>query len=151
SGISTPGPGIIRGRRSSLRRGLSATRRSADAPQCVHHGHVDQRAILVLVQIEIGDDRPLLRTDVARRDPVERIDVGIRPADIAAAEVGEVASQLVVRRKDVLFDEVSDHTTASWLGAPATGVPVKVEPVVPVRRTVWYSPTDACGRSRRTR
>src|SRR5690606_16368313 len=115
SGTSTPGPGLIRGHPSSLRRTPAAPGGSADPPQRIHHGHVDRRATLVLVQVEIGNDRPLQRADVTRRNPVQRVDVGIRPADIAAAEIGEVASQLIVRRKDVLFDEVSDHTTASWL------------------------------------
>ncbi len=89
-----------------------------------------------------GHDRSGAAGHVAWRDAVEREDERILAADVAAAETRESASAARRRPHDVIFRDVSDHSTAS---EGATTAPVKVEPVVPVRRTEWYSPA-AVGR-----
>ena len=70
--------------------------------------------------------------DIAGRDPVEGVDQHVLAADLATAEFGETRSYPRVRLAHMCLDEVPDHNTTS--PAPA-GAPVKVEPVVPVRRT----------------
>ena len=70
--------------------------------------------------------------DVARRHPVEREHQRVVPADLAAAEIGEVRPHRLVGLRDVVFQTISDHRTAR---AGVTTAPVNVEPVVPVSRT----------------
>ena len=110
-----------------------AARRQGDAPQGVHHGDVDGGAILFLLEIELGHNRSRHAGDVPRWDAVEGIDEGVVATDLAAAEFGEMRPQRIVGGDDVLFRHVSNHNTANEAVATA---PVKVEPVVPVRRTV---------------
>ena len=125
-----------------------ATGCQSDAPQRIHHGDVDGSAVLFLLEIQLGDDRTRQTGDVPRRDAVEGENEGVVATNLAAAECGKMRPQGVVRRNDVLLRDVSYHNTANEGAATA---PVKVEPVVPVRRTEWYSPTESAGSSRRTR
>jgi hypothetical protein len=83
-------------------------------------------------ELGLGDDRSGGGRHVPGRDPVERIDQCVFPAEIATAKVGEMGPHGIVGRDDVFLDQIVDHKTAR---AGVTTVPVKVEPVVPVSLT----------------
>src|SRR5688500_13241514 len=128
-----------------------AAGRHRDLLQRLHEHDVDDRAALVALEVEFGDDRALERVHVARGDPVQRVDQHVALADGAAAELREVGAQLLVGGEDVLLDEILDHAMASSRGTGETRLPVKVEPVVPVRRADRYWPAADSGRSTSTR
>src|SRR6266511_2113513 len=117
----------------------AAPRRQRDLAEPLHHRDLDGGTALLLLQIHLRDHRPRQIGDVSGRNPIQGEYQGVGPAGVATAEVGEMRTHGLVGRGDVLFDQVVDHRTAS---AGVTTAPVNVEPVVPVRRTVWYSPTD---------
>ena len=71
--------------------------------------------------------------DVPRWDPIESEGQDVLPAELAATEGREMETQGVVGSDDVLFHQILDHSNAS---AGRTTDPVKVDPVVPVSRTV---------------
>src|SRR6185295_2470989 len=125
----------------------SAAGCQGDLAQRLHHRNLDCRAVLVLFEIDLGDGGACQRRHVAWRDPVQGKHHGVLSADLAAAELGEMGTERIVRPDHVVFREVANHTTAR---AGATTAPVKVEPVVPVSRTWWYCPTLERGSSSRT-
>jgi len=77
-----------------------------------------------------------------------RLRAKVVPAQLAPAERRKVRPEGVVGRGDVVLDQIPNHTTAK---AGMTTAPVKVEPVVPVRRAVRYCPALLAGRSSNTR
>src|SRR5688572_3407708 len=116
--------------------------------QCLHHNHLDGGSALLFLQAHFRDDRSLPTRDIARRNPIQRESQHVVPAEVATTVGWKKRPQSIVGRGNMVFDQVLYHRTASWACSAA---PVNVEPVVPVKRTVWYSPTDERGRSTRTR
>jgi hypothetical protein len=70
-----------------------------------------------------------------RGEPIERINEHVAAAGIAAAEARELGAELGVFALDDFQRDVRYPTTASAPCA-AIGEAVKVDPVVPVKRTV---------------
>ncbi len=134
--------GFTRGPESAWRRAslVPAARRHRNLSQPFHDDDLYGSPALLLFQGYLGDDGAFPARYVPGRDPVQGEGEHILPAEIAPAECGEMWSQGLVRRGDVIFHQILDHRTANAGGttAPAeTTEPVKVDPVLPVRRTWW--------------
>ena len=67
-----------------------------------------------------------------RCQPVERVHNDVAPAHVAAAEAGQLGPELVVL---AVHDVPGDVRYPTMVTSPSRGRAVKVEPVVPVKRT----------------
>src|SRR6185503_18872970 len=123
---------------------LLAARSQSHLSDPFHEGDLDRRAVLILVQVHFGDHRTFSPANVARGQPVQRIDQHVLSAGLAATEIGKPVPDFRIQLAGMLFDQVADHSTAR---DGFVTVPVKVEPVVPVSWTCWYSPVASGGKS----
>jgi hypothetical protein len=127
---------------------FAAPRGHGNLSQGLHHDHLYSSAALFLFQAHLGYDRALAPRHIARWEPIQCKGQDVVAAELAGTKCREVRPQRIVRRCDVILDQVLDHSTAK---AGVKTAPVKVDPVVPVRRMVWYWPTALAGRSSRTK
>jgi hypothetical protein len=111
----------------------STARSHRNLAQCLHDHDLDGSPTLLLLEIDLRYHGAFPAGYVPGRDTIERKGQYVLPAEIAATECGKVGPQSVVGGYDVILDQVLDHSTAN---AGVTTVPVNVDPVVPVRRTV---------------
>src|SRR5438552_4778637 len=100
--------------------------------------HIQLGLLLVAVESQLDQHFALGRGNVVRREAVEREHDYISAARLAAAEPGQLGTQLRILPLHDLERHVRHPTTASSSPLPCTrpsGTAVKVEPVVPVKRT----------------
>src|SRR5439155_12021592 len=114
--------------------------------------HIQLGLLLVAVESQLDQHFALGRGNVVRREAVEREHDYISAARLAAAEPGQLGTQLRIFPLHDLERHVRHPTTASSSPLPLplpcprpSGTAVKVEPVVPVKRTSWYPPIQASG------
>ena len=81
---------------------------------------------------QLGEHLALGRRDVIGRQPVRRVHQHVAAAGVAAAEPGQLEAQFLVLPLRHFPGHVRYPTTAS---SCPSGTALKVEPVVPVRRT----------------
>src|SRR3989440_7400436 len=135
------------GRLSSLHQlyGPRATAgREPHLAEPLEQSHVELGLLLIAVEPQLHQHLALGRGHVARRQPVERVHEHVAAARLAAAEPGQLGTELAVLPLHHLERQVRHPTTASppvW----STGRAAKVEPVVPVKRTVRYDPIHWSG------
>ena len=95
---------------------------------------MDLGALLIFFQTQFGDHVAFETRHISRRQPIQREDHDILPAQVSAAgtEAGMMRPQGLERLAHVLFHQVLDHSTAR---VGRSSVPVNVEPVVPLSCT----------------
>src|SRR6266699_2400374 len=133
-----------------LHRLRPAARRQPHLAEPLEQRHVQLGFLLIAVQSQLHQHFALGRGHVVRREAIEREHEDISAARLAAAEPGQLGTQLRIFPLHDLERHVRHPTTASSspLPLPCTrpsGTAVKVEPVVPVKRTSWYPPIQVSG------
>src|SRR5438128_2319360 len=125
-------------------------RREPHLAEPLEQRHVQLGLLLIAVQSQLHQHFALGRGHVVRREAIEREHEDVSAARLAAAEPGQLGTQLRIFPLHDLERHVRHPTTASSspLPLPCTrpsGTAVKVEPVVPVKRTSWYPPIQLSG------
>src|SRR6478736_2174251 len=115
-------------------RGGTAARRRGNLPEPLHQDHVDVRPPLAELELDLGDHPAPLGGHVLGGEAVQCEDLDVVSAEGAAAELREAGPEVLVVLRHMLVDDVADHRTAR-AGISDRSSPVKVEPVVPERRT----------------
>src|SRR6266513_2649467 len=135
-----------------LHRLRPAARRQPHLAEPLEQRHVQLGFLLIAVQSQLHQHFALGRGHVVRREAIEREHEDISAARLAAAEPGQLGTQLRIFPLHDLERHVRHPTTASSSPLPPplplprpSGTSVKVEPVVPVKRTSWYPPIQVSG------
>src|SRR5437868_5657818 len=119
-----------------------AAGRQPHLAESLEQRHVELGFLLVAVEPQLHQHLALRRGHVARGQPVEGVYQHVAAARVAAAEPRQLGAQLRVLALHHLVRHVRYPTTASsWPTVRAA----KVEPVVPVKRTMRYDPIHWSG------
>src|SRR5205807_2278778 len=119
-----------------------AAGRQPHLAESLEQRHVELGFLLVAVEPQLHQHLALRRGHVARGQPVEGVYQHVAAARVAAAEPRQLRAQLRVLALHHLVRHVRYPTTASsWPTVRAA----KVEPVVPVKRTMRYDPIHWSG------
>src|SRR6185437_445557 len=142
-----PAPAPFSGSLGQLHRCRAAAGSNRDFAEALHQHDVGLRPRLIGREGETRQHLALPRRHVVGIQPVEGEYQHVPPAGVAPAELGELRAQQVVFPLRHFPHHVRYPTTDN---SRATGHPVNVEPVVPVRRTLVYVPIHDSGPSTST-
>src|SRR5437588_951947 len=119
-----------------------AAGRQPHLAESLEQRHVELGFLLVAVEPQLHQHLALRRGHVARGQPVEGVYQHVAAARVAAAEPRQLGAQLRVLALHHLVRHVRYPTTAN--SCPTVRA-AKVEPVVPVKRTMRYDPIHWSG------
>src|SRR6266566_2936052 len=125
-----------------LHRLRPAARRQRHPPEPLEQHHVELGLLLIAAERDLGEHFALVGGDVVRREPVQGVHHHVPVARLAATEPGQLGAQPLVFPLHHLERHVRHPTTVSSRRCVCA---VKVEPVVPVSRTVRYVPIHSAG------
>src|SRR6266567_9477059 len=127
-----------------LHRLRPATRREPHLAEPLEQRHVQLGFLLVAVESQLHQHFALGRGHVARRQAIEREHEDVAAAGLAAAEPRQLGTQLRILPLQH-FERHVRHPTTACTCPCSSGTAVKVDPVVPVKRTSRYPPIHASG------